>query len=459
MRLRIFVRVAAALLCVVGTTTAAKAQNYHSVGDQMPTVTLSQASFSDMVHRLEALESRVQKDGKDGKDGWEDTSSEKFGVKVGGRIMYDYNNIADQNDANLLKLGDQDDFVEARRVRLFAEGKGYGVFEYKLQLDFADDVTAMKDVYFAINDVPLVGQLVFGHRKAPFSLEELTSSKYITFMERSLPNVFAPGRELGVTVFNHAAGENVAWGFGAYFDDVDEGQKEKEADNMGILLAGRMTATPYYDEPSKGRYLVHVGLGGVYRDVGSDTVRFRQRPEAHIPDRWISTGTFDASNYGVLGLEAAAVWGSLSLQSEFMYVSVDDQFLADKPEYYSAYVYGSWFLTGEHRPYSRSSGTFGRVKPLENFWIVPGCVGTGAWELTARWSYLDLGGGPNNEYAFDDNGHLAGDQSDLTLGVNWYWNPNMRWMVNYIHTWNKYDDLANQTAEADILAVRGQIDF
>ena len=34
------------------------------------------------------------------------------------------------------------------------------------------------------------------------SLEELTSSKYITFMERSLPNVFAQGRNTGFQIAN-----------------------------------------------------------------------------------------------------------------------------------------------------------------------------------------------------------------------------------------------------------------
>ena len=76
-------------------------------------------------------------------------------------------------------------------------------------------------------------------------------------------------------------------------------------------------------------------------------------------------------------------------------------------------------------------------------------VGPGAVELAARWSYLDLRG----------TGHANGGvQNDLTVGLNWYWNPYVRWTFNYIHSWTKYDN-GDATAENDILGIRGQVDF
>ena len=80
------------------------------------------------------------------------------------------------------------------------------------------------------------------------------------------------------------------------------------------------------------------------------------------------------------------------------------------------------------------------------------CVGTGAWELAFRWSALDISTTPDAE---------SGVQNDITLGVNWYWNPYTRMMFNYIHSWNSYSAIliAPVTPELDILAVRWQFDF
>ena len=51
------------------------------------------------------------------------------------------------------------------------------------------------------------------------------------------------------------------------------------------------------------------------------------------------------------------------------------------------YVQGSYLLTGEHRPYNRALGIFSGIRPKRNF-LEDG--GWGAWELAARYSYLDL---------------------------------------------------------------------
>jgi phosphate-selective porin len=46
------------------------------------------------------------------------------------------------------------------------------------------------------------------------------------------------------------------------------------------------------------------------------------------------------------------------------------------------YGYGSWFLTGEHRPYDTSSAVFSRIDPRKSF--PPWKGGWGAWELASR---------------------------------------------------------------------------
>ena len=122
-------------------------------------------------------------------NGYKLTSSDgEHSLKFGGRIMYDY---ATWNTGDETYSG-----TEFRRVRFFNSGKVSGNIKYKLQLDFAGGDVSFKDVYMEAA-LPYVGNLKVGHFKEPFRLEALTSSKYMTFMERGLPIAFSPERNVG----------------------------------------------------------------------------------------------------------------------------------------------------------------------------------------------------------------------------------------------------------------------
>jgi len=392
----------------------------------------------------------------------------------GGRLEGDWVNWA--NDS---QFGGQTNYVEFRRLRLFAAGEGYGVYDYRLELEFAPEVelqadveddhvdlggfgVELKDAYLGIHDLPWLGYLRFGHFKAPIGLEELTSSRYITFLERSLPHRLVPGRELGLAAFNHSLGENVTWAYGAFFDEMSESAHAIEDDNEGTRVVGRVTWTPRYDELSMGRYLIHTGLAYCYTrprkeddplGLGADfrPVHFSARPEIHRGDPLVDTGDINTRQYHVLDGELAWVRGPLSVQSEVVWASLE-RMEGGATDLYGAYVFASYFLTGEHRTYDRQSGTFDRITPFENFWIVntPGGrrAGWGAWEIAARWSYLDFS-------------EVAGQQlNDLSVGCNWYWNPHCRMMLNWIHPFAHDSPVAAaDDAQGDIVAMRLHVDF
>ncbi len=107
------------------------------------------------------------------------------------------------------------------------------------------------------------------------------------------------------------------------------------------------------------------------------------------------------------------------------------------------YVQASYFLTGEHRSYSKSSGIFGSVKPNRNFSLDGGL---GAWELALRLSELDL----------DDGPIYGGREQNISVGVNWYLNPVMRIMFNYI---NADIDHALYGGDINIFQTRFQFQF
>jgi phosphate-selective porin OprO/OprP len=85
------------------------------------------------------------------------------------------------------------------------------------------------------------------------------------------------------------------------------------------------------------------------------------------------------------------------------------------------YAFASYFITGESRAYIPSEASFGRVKPKNNFGLKSGS-GPGAWEVALRYSYVDL----------NDEDVQGGEENNVTAGLNWYLNPNVRIAFNYI---------------------------
>ncbi|MFH1877329.1 MAG: porin, partial [Candidatus Omnitrophota bacterium] len=110
---------------------------------------------------------------------------------------------------------------------------------------------------------------------------------------------------------------------------------------------------------------------------------------------------------------------------------------------YGAYGYVSYFLTGEHRNFDKSRAEFESIKPINNFSINDRTWG--AWELAARYSHIDL-----NSKSVNINGGIL---NDVTCGVNWYLNPVMRIMFNYVHT------NLNGKGYADGVQTRFQVEF
>ncbi len=367
-------------------------------------------------------------------------------VQFRGRLYCDWAWF-DQDAANMATVGDIQDGGDFRTARLSGRGQLYENVWCEVEVDFAEagDAPQFKDTWMEVTDLPFLGNARVGHFKEPFSLEELVSSRYITFMERGLPAVFVPGRSLGFSAHDCATSERMTWAIGGFRTNTDD-FGNAVGDNGDWAVTARTTAIPLYRE--HGRRLLHLGAAYSYRQPEGNKLRFRARPEIKIKSEddkvpyFVNTGKFDVLDYHLFGAEAALVRGSLSIQSEFIAASVN-QIGGRDLYFYGAYGYVSYFLTGESRPYDRRLGEFHRVIPLEDF--VRG--GSGAWELAARWSYVEL----------NDFGIEGGRLQNLTVGLNWYLNPYSRVMCNYIHA--DLDDFDDGDSDADIFAMRFQVDF
>jgi phosphate-selective porin OprO/OprP len=263
-----------------------------------------------------------------------------------------------------------------------------------------------------MRNLPVVGGIRAGYFKEPFGLEEITSSNDITFMERSLTDAFVERRNLGVMFHRRFTDERRMYAALGVYQDANN-----DLDTFdGYGVTARITGAPILAED--GRELLHLGLSATYREPANDLLRFFARPESAQAQVLADTGFFLAEHDLRVGLELGAVLGSLSFQSEAVAAAPTGTMGADDPVFRSVYVMGSYVLTGEHRSYRPQVGAFGSVHPARSF---PE-YGPGAWELTGRYSYLDL-----------NSAHIRGGVlHDLTAGLNWYLNQHARVMFNYI---------------------------
>lgn len=383
----------------------------------------------------------------------DEQAKQKPTFDLNGRIHMDYWGFpSDQPGIGFLehpdptdgKFGqDPEDRFEFRRIRLEMSGDVPENMYWRMQVDFADpsDV-AFKDVYLGwVGDD---GQRSFqiGNQKLPLGLDALDSSRYTVFAERPLINAafVENSRRVGATFYGYTDDEFFNWAYGLYhLEDIsDTGSFKGDALQLGGY--GRLAATPWYER--EGRNYLHLAVAGAVASPdgspdpsNSDTsaARFRSPPQAQTDSAWLDTGFIvGAQNYEVLATEGRLNIGPLQFTGETMvnYLQRDATAPGMQEDllFYGYYGYVSYFLTGEHLPHDRTSGTMTRVTPNRNFFLfdrLRGCReggGWGAWQVAARYDYIDL---------TDDN-ISGGIGNHFTLGLNWHWSPYAKMQSNLI---------------------------
>jgi phosphate-selective porin OprO/OprP len=330
----------------------------------------------------------------------------------------------------------------------------------------------LDEVWAGVYGVPIIGRIRAGHLKVPQGLEgnQWSSSRAMTFMENAaytdaFYNIFATGVQTCNSWLDDGCnGDRVTAQTSLYRDDNPRTNTGEDFGDGKYGATVRATALLY--DAAEDREFLHVGVSATWRKsqetglgtTGAPVTNFQARPElrdgiggfgdgADFPGdtgRMVATGNIINSDQSVVGGELWYSVGPLSIMAEGAVATL----YAAKPmvtvngvsrqlgstadrSFTGGYVTVSYFLTGENRAYDHTFGreyTFYLLRPFTNAWLVRGenggvSAGIGAWEVAARYSFLNLNDGPIQGGAMDG----------LTLGLNWYLNNNMKIQFDYVH--------------------------
>ena len=348
-------------------------------------------------------------------------------IQLTGRIHMDYRNYG-RTAASGSTVDPLQDAFEVRRARLGVKGQFMKDWKYELVGNYGMSGNGMSsgsteiDVAYVDYAANPAASVRFGKFKMPFSLEQLTSSNNIDFMERSLvgqsDKELVPGKETGVMLF----GAPVAGATYAVALSTGRGNNDATYDKPDVIARGTINASKLF--AGSDSLVTHLGLAYSNGELKGMT------PGSERDEARAMPGFFKAASALTgpvtrqrMGLEAAVAYEAMKVQAEYFDYKYEGGNRTDKFNGY--YVQALYNLTGEKHNYSNSAGTFGWIKPSQPFSLSKG--GLGAWQVGVRYSKFDA----SDVTAAAGTTNLA---DSMTAGLTWFVNDNARVMLNYSTT-------------------------
>jgi len=351
-----------------------------------------------------------------------------------------------------------------------------------------------------------------GIMDVPWTLDEATSSNDIMFMERSSSQVVAT--QFGGGDFRSAIGarsNNDRYWLGAFLTGPNAGSLHTAGASCNTGTAAVTAGTPCVTSAqmtglgpqlaflARGSYQVvqqqdatlHLGVnyGNLFAprvQANEAAIQLYDRPELRIdPSYFLNTGYIPASGGQVFGAELAGSYRNFFAQGEYYHYVVDTRAgVTTVPgnlqggvpgptlNFDGGYVEASYSIGGR-RLYDATRGAYTGVIPEAP--LAPGTSGWGALELAGRYSVVNLNSpyltsarlGPAytvpGTFTGASTTYGGGRQTSYGIGLNWYPNNNMKFMLDYEHVVvdnpQVYGGANYRGATVDWIAARSQLVF
>jgi phosphate-selective porin OprO/OprP len=363
--------------------------------------------------------------------------NDQFSLKLIGRTNLDagtyFNRTGSEHPDNGVAVND---------TRLGVSGKFLEKWDYKIEICFDKKAISFRDVFVKYN-FNSKHHLQAGNVFMPFGMKPLgLAYKFID--DATVDNTMCQARKIGFVYLLTTDRFNFTGG--VYSDgNIDNGNSKFD---QGVTFAAKAVVRPVINETT----VLHFGAAPMYTN-SPNPASF----SAVVPETFTTSGKtrFSGPTFGyVSGYEKDALGNAILTKPiytgthysryEAEMIFIHKRFLLETHFQGSSYEFEgsddryhvggflaqtSFLLIGEQQNYNKATGLCQNASPRN-------------LELLARYDYLDL--------------HDAGNQSDLTIGLNYFFSKHFNMKLNYGVTQEHHGD-AHRTYNT--LQLRGQFSF
>jgi phosphate-selective porin OprO and OprP len=348
---------------------------------------------------------------------WE-SADKQHSFSVNGRIQADYRtfsvNSTNANSANTF---------DVRRAYIGAGGRVYNDWTFEVTADVAQTTAPQLDVAWINYEANRGLQFRAGQFKIPMALEELTSSRFIDFQERSFVDFLVPAKERGAMI--HGSPWNGVYYGLALSNGTGKNNNETSAVQDSKDFIGRL-ALNFAEMMGNKDMVLHVAgaysngtTAGGTAPIGSG-IRTEGRGLTFFTTAALPATDIDRTREAA---ELSLAWKQFKVQGEWINVNFQTPGLDN--DISAEYAEVMWLITGEKYADAYRGGAYGTIRPNRPF--KKGAEGWGAWEVGVRYSKFDAGD-------FVPTAGQTNKADAMTVGLKWLPNTNTRVYLNYVQT-------------------------
>ena len=329
-----------------------------------------------------------------------------------------------------------------RKVRPYIEGTIDNDYDFRFMPDFGGGKTIIVDAFMTARILPWLA-VQAGKFKGPVGLERLQPDQYNRFMELGLPSDLVPNRDLGVEIGGDILGGTFGYAIGE-FNGVTDGNStdantnpDADSNDGKKDTEGRLFTQPFINSGISGLRGLGFGIAGTYvQAVGNATNTLLASYKTTGQNTFFNyrtgtTGTFADGRRERWSPQAYYYVGSFGALAEYVESRQDVSRQLTTTTKRSGRVDNSayqlslsYFLTGE-------AATFNSITPRTTFHL--GSGGWGAWEVVARYSELKIDNAAfaGGAESFADPTASPRNARATGVGINWWLNANVKWVLDY----------------------------